>query len=161
MISAFIHFLAAQYRQGDTEGVLRTTRSILDTIPDDLVALQFMGLVYHQLGQREKAGMLFRRAANLYDDILHGPIGTVCESAARISYREATRPESGLGDGWLAIALALKEYGFDCLAERAMLASRQSHQNANESTKTEHSPENSIKQSVFGNSASGLLACPQ
>ena len=135
---------------------MRTTRSILNVIPDDLVALQFMGLAYDQLGQREKAVLLFRRAANLYDKILQGHIGTACKYAARISYREATRPESGLGDGWHAIAMALKEHGLDRLAERALRASRQSQQDAIESAGTGHNPGNALKQSAFSYSASGL-----
>lgn len=123
MISALIEFLAICYQQGDANGVAMAAQTILSVIPDDVVALQFMALALLQMGQKDKAIPLLREAASLSETNTQSHVSEVCELAATISYREATKPESGLGDGWSKISVVLERYGLNRLAEHARQAS--------------------------------------
>ena len=127
MISALIEFLAAYYQQDDVTGIIGITRNILNVIPDDLVALQFMALALLQIGRKKAAISLFYKASGLTDIAMraHEPIFSVCVPASCISYREATRPDSGLGEGWRNLGIVLDELGFHRLAERARAAAVQ------------------------------------
>lgn len=132
MISALIEFLAAYYQQGNVTGVMMVARNILDVIPDDIVAIQFLALALLQLGRREAAITLFHKAAGILN---RKPLETktsVCELASSTSYREATRPDTGLGEGWQRLGIVLHEFGFHRLAERARCASRQALANNSE-----------------------------
>ncbi|MFY9328543.1 MAG: hypothetical protein WAO76_11075 [Georgfuchsia sp.] len=125
MISALIEFLAAYYQQGNVTGVMMVARNILDVIPDDIVAIQFLALALLQLGRREAAISLFHKAAGILNRKPHDTKTSVCELASSASYREATRPDTGLGEGWHRLEIVLHEFGFRSLAESARYASRQ------------------------------------
>lgn len=119
MISALIDYLAIFYQSGNLEQMEVIARSMLAAMPDDIVALQFLGLALYQMGRTDVAYQMFKRAASRLDYQGDGSDPTICEPASVVSYREATRAHSGLADGWYRIALALDKFGFHKPATRA------------------------------------------
>ena len=73
--------------------LLATARSLLDVIPDDPVALQFMGLSLLQAGQKEAAISLFKKATEIFSSASKVNAPGTCELASSISLREAARAE--------------------------------------------------------------------
>jgi tetratricopeptide (TPR) repeat protein len=122
MISALIEHLAAFYQSGNLTQVEVIARSMLTAIPEDLVALQFLGLALYQMGRLDDARHAFKRVAVRQDRPQECNGLTVCEPAHCATFREATRAHSGLADGWYRIALALKHFGFHMPARRALAA---------------------------------------
>ena len=122
MITALIDYLAMFYQTGNLAQVEAISRSMLAAIPDDLVALQFLGLALYQMGRDDDAYQAFKRvAARLHRHEKAGG-SSGCEAASAVSYREATRAYSGLADGWHRIALVLNKFGFHSPAARAFEA---------------------------------------
>lgn len=112
MISALVDYLAIFYQTDNMAQVEVIARSMLAAIPDDLVALQFLGLALYQMGRVDQAYQMFKRVAARQEQHEGGDGSTVCEPASVASYREATRAHSGLAEGWYRIALALNRFGF-------------------------------------------------
>lgn len=117
MIGAMIDFLAMRFQQGDADGVLSASQAILNAIPDDLVALQFMALALLWLGHRERALALLRKAAMAALQLSDAAVPRTCERAAAVTLREARRPE--LATGWRQIAQVTEAHGLHELARRA------------------------------------------
>ena len=124
MITALIDLMGTFYQAGNPAQMAVIARSMLTTIPGDLVALQFLGLALYQLGQTEAALRIFRRVAEKAEAGLQTDLATTVEAAAVTNYREATRPASGLADAWHRIGALLSKYDFHNAAERAYEASR-------------------------------------
>ncbi|HEY6897428.1 MAG TPA: bacterial transcriptional activator domain-containing protein [Rhodocyclaceae bacterium] len=127
MITALIDLLGAYYQAGDFAQVATVARGMLSAIPGDLVALQFLGLAYYRSGRIDDARQVFRQVAQQLDQTDPGPVVGSSELASDISYREATRPGSGLADGWYRIGKLLKGWRFTkpaALAFRAAMAAR-------------------------------------
>ena len=126
MITALIDLLGTFYQAGNPGQMAVIARSMLETIPGDLVALQFLGLALYQLGQTEAAHRVFREVAETGEVEARDDRPTTLESAAATNYREATLPASGLADAWDRIGLILSRFGFHAAADRAFQSSRAS-----------------------------------
>ena len=119
MISLLVEYLSIFYQTGDTAQLAVIARSLLAAIPDDLVALQFLGMALYQMGRIDEAYRVFKQVATRpAPDVVPG-VSSGCESASAISYREATGAHSGLADGWQQIARILSRFGFQRQADRA------------------------------------------
>jgi tetratricopeptide (TPR) repeat protein len=124
MITALIDLLGTFYQAGNPGQMAVIARSMLATIPDDLVALQFLGLALYQLGRIDAAHRVFRRVADRFDSDPQSGLSTTLESAAVTNYREATQPASGLAEAWYRIGSILSRFGFHNAAEQAFRAWR-------------------------------------
>lgn len=124
MIAALVNLLATFYQAGNLQQVETIARSMLATIPNDLVALQFLGLALYQMGRFDEARQAFRKAAARLERTPATAYPTTCEQAAIASYRKAVRAESGLAEGWRQIADALARLDFQKAATRAREAAR-------------------------------------
>lgn len=138
MISALMDLLGNFYRAGELKRVEAIAASILTAIPDDVVSLQFLGLVYHRTGRTGAALRLFQQAADQLGQ-LHaldcGAAACDCSrcpyAAADACYREAQSPN--LSDAWFELGLALRELGQPRLAASALrsaLVARRQFQDA-------------------------------
>jgi hypothetical protein len=123
MITALIDLMGSFYQAGNLGQMAVIARSMLATIPGDVVALQFLGLALYQLGQVEAAQHLFRSVAEK-TGVEPDSLETTMESASVANYREATQPASGLADAWDRIGTLLSKFGFPKAAERAFQAAR-------------------------------------
>ena len=122
MITALVEYLAMFYQTGNMAQMEVIARSMLAAIPDDLVALQFLGLALYQSGRVDDAYRALTKVADRQDRQMERDVGTDCEPASAASYRAATREHSGLADGWYRIALVLNRFGFHKPATRAFEA---------------------------------------
>lgn len=122
MIYLLVDYLATFYQAGNLAQVEVIARSMLAAVPDDLVALQFLGLALYQMGRVDDAHLAFKRVATTLDQQEEWDGGTVCEPAHVAIYRTATRAHSGLAEGWYRIGLALNRFGFHNPAARAFKA---------------------------------------
>jgi hypothetical protein len=122
MISVLVDYLAAFYQTGNLNQVEVIARSLLAAVPDDLVALQFLGLALYQMGRVADAHLAFKRVAARQDQEEVWDSSNVCEPAHVATLRAATRAHSGLADGWRRIALLLNGFGFHKPATRAFAA---------------------------------------
>jgi len=138
MILALVDYLSIFYQTGNLTQVEVIARSILAAVPEDVVALQFLGLALYQMGRLDDAHLAFKRVAARPDQEAPGNDRTACEPADVAIYRAATRAHSGLADGWYRIALVLNRFGFHHPAARAFnaaLASRGPTENLSTSPK--------------------------
>ncbi len=127
MISALMDLLGNFYRTGQLKRVEAIAASILTAIPDDIVSLQFLGLVYRRTGRTREALRLFQQAA---DKLVHAPDcdTDACDrsrcpyAAADACYREAQSPS--LAEAWFELGLALSESGQLPLAAAAFRSAR-------------------------------------
>ena len=124
MIYALIDLLSTFYQAGNLEQIEAISRSMLSATPDDLVALQFLGLALYQTGRIDDAYEAFKRVAARASESVNFANPTTCESTATVSYREAIRPGSGLADGWQKIAQIMTKFGFRKSATSAYEAAR-------------------------------------
>jgi tetratricopeptide (TPR) repeat protein len=122
MITALVEYLSSFYQAGNVAQMEVIARSMLAAIPDDLVALQFLGLALYQTGRVDEAYRAFKSVAakQVQQDEWDG--STVCEPAGVATFRAATRAHSGLADGWHRIGLVLNKFGFHKPAARAFEA---------------------------------------
>lgn len=122
MISALVDLLAVFSQAGDLAQVEVITRSMLSAIPEDLVALQFLGLALYQTGRIEEARGVFARVPASLAQYEKWDGLSVCEPAGVATFRAATQACSGLAEGWNRIGLLLKQLGFHRQAVRAFEA---------------------------------------
>jgi len=122
MISLLVEYLSMFYQTGDAAQLEVIARSLLAAIPDDLVALQFLGMALYQMGRVDDAYQAFKRVATKQDQAVRADDSPVCEPASLVSYREATQVHSGLADAWYQIAHILNKLGFQKQANRAFEA---------------------------------------
>jgi tetratricopeptide (TPR) repeat protein len=125
MISALIDILAIYYQAGDMAQEEVIARSMLAAIPDDMVALQFLGLALYKMGHLDQAYRVFKQVVVRTDPIGEPDGSVACETASIVSYREATRPHSVLADAWYQISVALQRIGLHQPAIRALEVSHQ------------------------------------
>jgi tetratricopeptide (TPR) repeat protein len=120
MITALVDLMAACYRAGNPTRMAAVAHSILASVPDDTVALHFLGLAYYQMGQHEAAREVFARIQDRTPLRRKSDYRTTTgEKAATRMLREASRPASGLGEAWQHVARAMRELGFRHDASRA------------------------------------------
>lgn len=125
MITALIDLMGSYHQAGNLVQMAAIARSLLASVPNDVVALQFLGLAWYQMGRQESAREVFSRVAARLEGVPSPDRWpTTGELAEATVYREATRPASGLGEAWQRIAQALLSFGFRRAAARAYRASR-------------------------------------
>lgn len=125
MTLALIDLLANFYLNGNLTQMEAIARSMLLAVPNDIVALQFLGLSLYLSGRTEEAYRLFKR----YVSQTNNPepqqeLLTSCELAANATYQAAIRPGSGLARGWQDISKILSHLGYVRHAVRARRAAR-------------------------------------
>lgn len=101
-------------------------RRLLAAIPDDLVALQVLGLTLHRRGRHDSA-LRFLRRAEASPGPASPPSTAALEPARTVSWREATRPGSALAEAWRQIADLQARHGHfgrAADAQRAALRAR-------------------------------------
>ncbi len=111
MISALVDLLAVFFQAGDLAQLEVIACSMLAAIPEDLVALQFLGLALYQMGRIEEARAVFVRVPEGLDQLDKWEGLTVCEPAGAATFRAATQAQSGLAEGWDRIAFLLTKFG--------------------------------------------------
>ena len=119
MISLLVDWLAVCSQTGDLAQVEVIARSMLSAIPEDLVALQFLGLALYQMGRVDEARRVFARVPASLDQHEQWDGLTICEPAGIATFRAATRAHPGMADSWNRIALILAKFGFHKQALRA------------------------------------------
>lgn len=119
MITALIDLMGAYYQAGNLPQMAVMARSILASIPNDLVAMQFLGLALYQMGRIEAARGVFARVCALMDGHVRTAPDTTGEVAAATVYHHARTPASNLGEAWQQIAGAMRSLGFREPAVRA------------------------------------------
>lgn len=122
MIAALVDYLAVFSQAGDLAQLEVIARSMLSAIPEDLVALQFLGLALYQMGRTDEARAVFARVPASLDQHERWDGTGVCEPAAVETFRAATHAHSGLAEGWHRIALILIKFGLNKPAIRALEA---------------------------------------
>lgn len=125
MINALFDLLGTFYQSGEFAQAEWMARSILQAIPDDIVSLQFLGLVYYRTRRREQAMQAFRAA-----DAATG------DTPARVDHRlqasaqclqAASGHGSTLASAWYELGLILfrlRRYPQAIRALRAALSAR-------------------------------------
>jgi thioredoxin-like negative regulator of GroEL len=119
MISTLVQSLALFFQSGDLVQVEVIARSILSSIPEDLVALQFLGLALYQMGRTDEARDVFAKVPASLEQHENWTGTGVCKPAEAETFRVATQAHSGLTEGWKRIALLLTMFGFQKQAVRA------------------------------------------
>ncbi len=119
MITALVDLMGAYYQAGNPGQMEVIARSILAAIPEDIVALHFLGLALYQMGRIDSARQVFRRVCARSAKERRRILPTTGEMAATKLLREASAPASGLGEAWQHIAQALRSLGFRGAATRA------------------------------------------
>jgi hypothetical protein len=124
MITALIDLMGIYYQAGNLPQMAAIARSLLASIPNDIVALQFLGLALFQMGRVEAARQIFAKVAGAKGGMPIAKWLTTGELATATVYREAISPASGLGDAWQHIAQTLYRFGFPQAAKQASHAAQ-------------------------------------
>jgi hypothetical protein len=121
LITALVDCLAAFCQTDNMRQVEVIARSMLAAIPDDIVALQFLGLALYRMGRIDDARRAFVRAEarQTLPDVSAGN-SSACETAGSATMRAATRAHSGLAESWYRIAQILTGFGLHLPARRAL-----------------------------------------
>ena len=119
MLTALIDLMGAYHHAGNLSQMAVIARSILAAIPDDVVALQFLGLALYQMGRIEAARRVFSRVCAIRARGQESDLETTGEMAGATIYREARAPASGLSDAWQQVAQAMSRLGFRGAANQA------------------------------------------
>ena len=101
MINALFDLLGTFYQSGEFAQAEWMARSILQAIPDDLVSLQLLGLVYYRTRRRSEAMQAFNAA----EGDVHPPTGSLHASAQCL--QAASGHGSTLAGAWYALGLLL------------------------------------------------------
>jgi tetratricopeptide (TPR) repeat protein len=117
MISTLVDLLGNFYARNDFANFEAIARSLLNTIPNDQVSLQFLGLVYYRTGRINDAIQIFDRVVHRHqpdpataaEPAGAGPV--LDESAAAVCYQEATRDRPDLARAWFDVGTTLVELG--------------------------------------------------
>jgi hypothetical protein len=125
MTLALIDLLANFYLSGNLKQMEAIARSMLLAVPNDIVALQFLGLSLYMRGRTKEAYQIFKYYVSLTTNPQpQQKLLTSCELAAAATYQAAIRPGSGLANGWQGIAEILSHLGYRRHAVRARKAAR-------------------------------------
>jgi hypothetical protein len=119
MITALLDLMGACFQAGNPSQMATIARSILSSIPQDIVALHFLGLALYQMGHTEAARRAFSEACARPQRRRKSDQATTGEEATATMLREASAPAAGLSEAWQHIALAMRELGFRRAAARA------------------------------------------
>jgi tetratricopeptide (TPR) repeat protein len=101
MINALFDLLGTFYQSGEFAQAEWMARSILQAIPDDLVSLQLLGLVYYRTRRRSEAMQAFNAA----EGDVHRPTGSLHASAQCL--QAASGHGSTLAGAWYELGLLL------------------------------------------------------
>jgi predicted Zn-dependent protease len=124
MITALLDLMATCYQAGNPSQMATIARSILASVPEDIVALHFLGLAFYQMGRMDAARQVFSRLrTRSLCRRRRSDWVTTGEMATTKLLREASTPASGLSDAWRHIARAMSDLGFRRDATRAYAAS--------------------------------------
>ena len=111
MIDALFDLLGQFYQNGDLAQAEWIARSILQAIPDDLISLQFLGLVYYRTERRDEAMQAFD-TANADRSALVQAAGTEAHLLASAQcLRAASGRGSTLAGAWYDLGLLLFRLG--------------------------------------------------
>jgi predicted Zn-dependent protease len=126
MLRRLFELFAWHYAIGNMAVVEAVVHGILRTVPDDLISLQFLGLVYYRTGRIDDATRVFRAAApnqSPMDKLVSE--GGECflsrngDSAAAACCLAATGHNPDLAIAWRDLSLALHDLGLPEQAVRA------------------------------------------
>jgi hypothetical protein len=119
MITALLDLMNAYFQAGNPGQMAAIARSILSSIPEDIVALHFLGLALYQMGHIDAARRAFSKACARPTERRKIDRATTGEKASTTMLRESSTPAAGLSEAWRHIALAMRELGFRRAAARA------------------------------------------
>ena len=112
MIEALFDLLGTFYQSGNLEQAEWIARSILQAIPDDIVSLQFLGLLYYRTQRRREAMQAFSAADG--DPQLRGggpaPTDASLQASAQCR-RAASERGSSLAGAWYDLGVLLFRLG--------------------------------------------------
>ena len=116
MISTLVDLLANFYARNDFTNFEAIARSLLNTVPNDQVSLQFLGLVYYRTGRVKDAirtfnKVILRRKPAKTDSETGNPSLPQVDYAAAACYQEATRHSPELSQTWYDLGTTLLELG--------------------------------------------------
>ncbi len=107
MINALFDLLGMFYQSGDLVQAEWMARSVLLAIPDDIVSLQLLGLVYYRTKRRSKALQAFSAAdENTRDSGGHSDVGGNLQASAQC-LQAASGHGSALAGAWYDLGLVL------------------------------------------------------
>ena len=119
MIAALVDLLGIFYANNDLPNFEVIARSIQTAIPNDLVSLQFLGLVYYRTGRIDEAVSVFERVIRWRNSgaaVQGGETNADISDSDRSStacMRESTKPDSFLAKAWYdlgAVLLQLRRF---------------------------------------------------
>lgn len=136
MIAALVDLLGKFYANNDLANVEVIARTMHAAVPNDLVSLQFLGLVYYRKGR-------VKEAVSIFDTVNRrpGPSSTTGSSdgnagladrdlSAAVCYREATRRNRNLAMAWHDLGAVLLRLHKSDLAISAFSSSLSAHPRA-------------------------------
>jgi tetratricopeptide (TPR) repeat protein len=107
MIDALLELFGTFYQTGNFLQAERIACRILEAIPDDLVSLQFLGLVYYRTGRREEAIEAFNTATcRSLDHDSHLRVDSRLRASAQC-LRAARVPGSTVAAAWYDLGVVL------------------------------------------------------
>ena len=119
MIAALVDLLGIFYANNDLPNFEVIARSIQTAIPNDLVSLQFLGLVYYRTGRVDEAVSVFERVIRWRNSgaaVQGGETNADISDSDRSStacMRESTKPDPFLAKAWYdlgAVLLQLRRF---------------------------------------------------
>jgi tetratricopeptide (TPR) repeat protein len=111
MIDALFDLFGTFYQRGDLRRAESIARSIMQAIPDDVVSLQLLGLVYCRTGRRREAVQAFDAAdSRAHENGAAVGVDRSLQASAQC-LRAASSQGSALAGAWYDIGLALLRLG--------------------------------------------------
>ena len=116
MIAALVDLLGIFYANNDLSNFEVIARSLQAAIPNDLVSLQFLGLVYYRTGRVDEAVSVFERVVRRCGCRAAAPADADIsdnERSSTVCLRESTRPNPLLAKAWHdlgAVLLQLRRF---------------------------------------------------
>lgn len=104
MIDALFDLLGTFYQSGDFAQAEWIARSILQAIPEDIVSLQFLGLIYYRTQRRDEAMQAFRAADT--DATTPSALGNL-QPASTQCLHAASGHGAALAGAWYELGLVL------------------------------------------------------
>ena len=126
MIDALFDLLGTFYQSGDLLQAEWIARSILQAIPDDIVSLQLLGLVYYRTQRRDQALQAFHAADAAATGAMPARVDRSLQASARC-LQAASGHGATLAGAWYELGLILfrlRRYPQAIRALRAALAAR-------------------------------------
>lgn len=133
MIAALVDLLGNFYANNDLANVEVIARAMHAAVPNDLVSLQFLGLVYYRKGRINEAVSIFdkvirRRDPSAHPGVSDGNAGLADgDLPAAVCYREATRRSHHLAKAWYDLGAVLLRLQKSDLAISAFRSSLSAH----------------------------------